>query len=517
MAQLSVDFSFVGGLVPAFYTNRGDYVPNPENAILGANNQCADGIFNPTIRPGFLAPANQEFTNHAPDNAFVGNPRGFAYDSLNSELILFENDKQVFYSSGAGFTDKGDLDSGVPTGTDVALYQVNGVPTAFIGYQNAGGGDLWKATLPISSATAVQTWFSGTTSGGAALSNSRDVHLEVADDGFMYIGNENVIHRLDGSTAGGANGTAYLNRIIFDASLLITDMHSTGGFLYVAIRDDGAAPRSLTAANGRRCGIYIWDKRTTVASTESYIPLEGAATVLKITSTDEGVPVIFVKTTDNNLQIRKFNGITFKLVRELSINSAPLYKGSVSTVGSMIEWVGGVDGIFYSFGVPYEGAKESLYKIGKTPGTVVSAHAYFAYNKKRFVGHNDGALKVDSWEPLATGAGVNPYQGDIYTKQFYLPPKSTVKELTIYCQVTGTGATTIATLKMYKNGSTSAFKTEAITATDASRGYVYIPINQQNINQIQFEIEYPTADLINDDAFYPSAGLLEYELTKTRG
>lgn len=106
--------------------------------------------------------------------------------------------------------------------------------------------------------------------------------------------------------------------------------------------------------------------------------------------------------------------------------------------------------------------------------------------------------------------------GNIYTQVEYLPPMSTVRDLTIYCAPTGTAdGTTIATVKLYKNQQTTPFSTKTITNTQAARGYVKFELNQHNCNAVQFEIEYASKTIEGDNEFYPSLAIMNYEPTTT--
>ena len=85
----------------------------------------------------------------------------------------------------------------------------------------------------------------------------------------------------------------------------------------------------------------------------------------------------------------------------------------------------------------------------------------------------------------------------------------------MYINPTSAGAITEATLKVYFNQSTTAFKSHAITRDDMSRGYIDIPINKQYVNAIQLEVEYNTVNTLYTYTFAPSMAVVDYTPTST--
>lgn len=121
---------------------------------------------------------------------------------------------------------------------------------------------------------------------------------------------------------------------------------------------------------------------------------------------------------------------------------------------------------------------------------------------KKWYPNGDGT--IDSVAQVAA-------QGDIYTKVYTLPSLATIKYMRLMMAPgVNSGTTTVANLKCYYNQSATAAWTKAITLDDIKKGWKNIEVNKNNINFVQFEIEYITNITLGVDDFKPMYIELEY-------
>ena len=149
----------------------------------------------------------------------------------------------------------------------------------------------------------------------------------------------------------------------------------------------------------------------------------------------------------------------------------------------------------------------------KTPLDVWSAFgndfAFSVYYKipspfvQKWYPHGDGT--IDSVEQ-------KPNEGNIFTKVYTIPSLGTLKYLRLLMAPgVATGTTVIANLKCYYNQSATAAWTKAVTLDDIHKGWKNIEINKNDVNFIQFEIEYIEAITLGDSDFKPMYIELEYD------
>lgn len=541
MASIQLDLSGRGGLAPRFGGDLDRTVASPELRYLGSDTQMADGVFNPFRRYGYMSPSNGTFT----DVLFSGSAP--AADVTSSIYDVLNDDFYLSYESPLLF--KGDtLDdltmtqtSLTITGTiqDLEIYEVNGVRKLFYIYEDGSNDmEVGIATLPFQSEN--DTWLSATVSGAFSNTLTNRAFMRVADNGFAYLFQDNNIHKIDGTTGGGANGTVTANVIQFPAYFQITDAIDYRGFIFTALRQDSLSNIAETeAVFASQVGVYVWDRQSTTVNSRDFIPLTGVKFIKKIYVAPNGKLRMIVLNTERHAEIREYNGSTFKVIQEVGYIAHPVYHDSLTTNGYFTIWAAR-DGHIYAHGQISPSEKEAIYKIGQFDSTMTGAgypgailyggansnstttgfkktkNALYLYYK------NDGATKaMKSWDIYGTGAdgvSANQAQGDIYSLVKFLPQMSTLKNAEIYCfPISISGSTTAATIKFYANQSTTAFKTKVVTRDEAARGYVDIELDKPYINSVQIEIEYNTSVTVGTTDFAPSFAVINYEPTKTKG
>lgn len=527
MAQLIIDLSGRGGLAPK---HSGDVFASatPERRYIGGEGQMADGIFNPFKRYGYMSPAINAtttitFTGGTHDAQFGSS----IYDEVNDDFYFAERGLQIFKGDTLDDTEIDRvLNLAGATFTDLEIYEVNGARRLFYSYQSAGGGDIGIATLPFSANN--NTWLTASASGGSALGATNNHRMIKADNGFMYVLDGNAIHKIDGKTTGGANGTATMNAITFPTNFQLTDGVDHGGYLWCAMlrrTTDITVPDRITNMVSE-AGVYVWNRLTSTSTTANYIPIHGIREIKKIYVAPNGEIRIICISATKAVQIRRFNGSTFEIVDEIAVNDAsPNFPDGVQVVDSLTYWLGN-DKTLYAHGSFLKGEPEGVYKLSglsSTESLITSGAALFGgtgNNAGFYLAWTDGSTKaLKKFFPFASSTVGSVSQighiGNVYTLVKFLPILSTVTDIQIYCLPTATGSSTIATLKIYLNQSTTAFKSYSITKTIASKGYIEIPINKPYVNAIQLKIEFSTAETSSDD-FQPAFAIVNYEPTNTK-
>lgn len=542
MAKLEIDLSGRGGLAPRFWGDSDRTTATPELRYLGGANQIADGIYNPFRRYGYMSPANATtatltYTGGTHD-AIMGSS---IYDISNDDFYFAERGQQIFKGDGLDdiiLAQVLDLTStGTPVLMDLEIYQLNGVQKLFYVYEKSGNMEIGEADLPFASAN--NNWLTADVSGSFTNALTNDAFMRVADNGFAYIFQNNNIHKLDGTTNGGTNGTVSANVLQFPTFFGINDAIDYRGNMYVAIRQDTSNPAgNNNAVFSSKVGVYIWDRLTSIVRTRDFIPLEGVKYIRKIYVSPEGDLRMICVNTERITQIRQFTGSTFKVIEEPGLLADFTYHDGLTTFSNFTTWMGDTGNI-YAHGKISHLDKEVLYKIGNISdvnstsptGAILfggantdSGSAGFKGTKNAlYIGYNNNSStkKVVEWDIYGTGSdGVTALQeqGDVYTLVKYLPQMSTVNFIDIYMAALSTsGSTTQATLKIYFNGSTTQWASKVVTRDDIAKGYIRIDIDKPYINSIQIETEFPTAVAIGTTDYSPSIAVVDYTPTGTKG
>lgn len=542
MAKLPIDLSGRGGLAPRFFGEYDRTTATPENQIVGGENQMADGIYNPFRRLGYLSPANNTFgavtMSTTPDSANSSS----IYDIANNDFYFAEEGRRIYKGDtldDTSLTEVLDLGStGTPVIQDIEIYQLNGGIKFFYLYEKAGNMEIGEADLPFASANS--DWLTADVTNSFTNTLTNRAFMRKADNGFMYIFQDNNVHKLDGTANGGATGTISANVLQFPGFFQITDAQDYRGNMFMAIRQDTSNPltasSSLSVFNSQ-VGVYIWDRLTSVVRTRDFIPIPGVKSIVKVYISPQGDLRVITVSSERITQVRRFNGSTFDVIAEVGVNSYPEYHDALTTISTFTTWVGR-NGIIYAHGKPTFTDKEGVFKIGILPSTYAGTGVilwgggntdsppsgekqtknglYIAYHDS-----GDGPT-VKEWDLYGTGAdGVTAlqHQGDIYTLVKYFPAMSTVNYIDIYMinrNDSGSDATE-ANVKIYFNGSTSVWATKAISRKSARTGFQRIDIDKHYINSIQLEIEYSDSNNTTPVDFGPSMAVVDYTQTNTKG
>lgn len=569
MAKLTIDLSGIKGLGLRYYGNKPYTASSPNLKYYGFEGEMAEGIFNPISALGYMSPANNTTkavtgtTNFLLTSAVISPSR---IATASTDAIFFA-DEAVTGTTGKIMN----LDTAIDTSLDQAyeiptfdasqysksedliLYSISSTPKIFFTRTNtttktaAGKNAIGIADVDFSSPDP--DWSTNVPVGQSATIFARGVYSRLvfvlADNGFLYVLDGRRVHKIDGTDTGGTDGTITEEVLRFIAGTVLVDGIDLRGKMYLGLHllsnFDTKTNSIDTKTMNMFVGIYVWNRSSTSAAMQDFIPISGAKEIKSLHKL-QGVPVCFTMSTDGYTQLRMWNGTEFKVVQTLGSNAYPAYRRhSVHEGGENIIWLGN-DGKIYSYGKFENGLENALYILGDMSTHVTNGQTYsgsgvfIAANATETVTSGNqaqplafylsftdtGGNHMKKWYPYSTEtvASVEQkgHQGDVYTLVKYLPDMSTAKYVDIRCAPTGTGTETIATIKYYFNGSASVGMTKAITKDQASRGYVRHELNKPYINAIQMEIEFSTTNTLGSgNDFRPSIAVLDYQATTTKG
>lgn len=563
MAKIQLDLTGAGGLANNYYGDKPYTSSSPHLRYLGADNQMAEGIYNPISMSGYLSPVNNTTKTISGTTSFL----------LTSALVVpaqiaNDTDDAIFFADEAttGTTGKiMNLDTAIDTSLDQAYEipifdtnkyakcidlikaELNTAEIVFFIRQTTTNSNNYTVGISDRDFQTIDPDWLQTVPVGAFTEltpNGRSFFV-LGDNGLLYVMNTHRVHAIDGTATGGTNGTVYEGILQFPTGTRLVDGINYNGKIWVGLHNyanltvHGSQNALSTKSINQFVGVYIWDKRTTTATVNEFIRLPACKLFWSMHQLND-LPMCFTQSTDGYTQLRIWNGRGMQVVKTLGKNAYPKFRRhSVYEGNDYIIWLG-ADGYVYYFGKTEASANNSLYIIGdmtahvtngqtySSSGVLVPANATETVTSGNhteslafYVSFSDTAGNhLKKWYPFSTGTISSNAQlahiGNIYSLVKYLPELSRVKSLTIYCApTTATGSTVIATVKIYINQSSTAYMTKSITQAQASRGYVTFDINKPNVNAIQLEIEYNTSETLGTSDFHPSVGILEYEPTTT--
>lgn len=558
MTKLYIDVAGAKGLGGNWYGYDDQTVSTPQTDYLVEPGYAVGGYFNPFLRPGYLSPANGVLTAMTPTP-----------DAVYSSTIYDQENDDFYFAENGQFIDKGDgLDdtsmtevittgtTGTPVIMDIEIYQINGVRKFFYVFETGGNLEVGVSNLPVDNATKSQGWLTNSSTGSATGSvgptgaftvptTSTYNFMRVADNSYAYIFADNAVHKIDGTTAGGTGGNVTANVLLFPSFFRISDAVDYRGNMFIVIHQTpmtipGAA---ATGANfSTPCGVYIWNRQSTVISMSDYIPLNGVKAIKKIYVSPDGEIRLITYSANSLAQIRRYTGSTFEVIEELGLGGAPQYSDSLTVAGRLTCWLA-TDGSFYAHGPISPGGKDILARIGQIKAfaggtglaTNISAGAVLYGGGSSYSGttgyrndrqgftmsYNDGANKISRFYPFDLGTINSVAQlslaGNVYSPVTLLPPLSKVNYIRVYHNTGSiTGSIVQGTLSVFLNQSTTANITSSITRNDLVKGWKYVPINQGAKNAvfaIQFKLVWPTdVELADSYNWLPRMIEIDYDV-----
>lgn len=539
MAQLIIDMSGSKGLVPKWFGEEDTTTSAPQHRIIAEDGQMAEGSYNPFRKLGYMSPSTNGLvavsTSTTPDAQFSAS----IYDEINDDAYFAEAGTRIFRAD--TLEDITLSEQHVVTGgtiTDIEIYERNGVPKLYYTYKKTSSADdMGISDLPMTNES--DTFLSGTTTNAFQL-GANNHRMIVADNGFMYILDGNTLHKYDGTTDGGVNGTATANVLTFPSNFQLVDAADLGGNLWIAVLQNTTNLRKSDSgiSFSNECGVYVWDRSSTSFNTRKFIPIKGLKYINNIYISPKGDVRLLVTGTDRIARIMVYNGVSFQTVQELGIRGYPTYADGIQ-VGNQMTFILTNTGDILAHGAIFPNKEEGLFKVGTAftgsiplnylagvllLGDAVSTTGFRGGMYVNYFDNTSGSNpESHTVRHYVNGSGTilvtdqATTQGDVYTPVKYLPKMSTVNKIVIYMAPIATSNTSkTADIKIYFNGSTTAFKTQEVTRKECNLGYIDIPINESYVNSVQLEVEFNTAITVGSGFdFQPSVAMVDYTPTNT--
>ena len=352
--------------------------------------------------------------------------------------------------------------------------------------------------------------------------------MTVADNGFMYIGDGNLVHKVDGTVAtGGANGTVTANVLVAPITYTFLDAVDFKGSMWFAIVDTPQGNENATAYSGTTCGVYVWDRQSTIVDMTDFIPLRGVKSIKRIFVTNTGKVRLICLSSKRTTQIREFDGSVFQIIDEEAMVAYPLYRDSVAQAGDLVYWMGG-DGRIYAYGSIVPGETEQNYIIGDATAYVPNTNAragaiLFVYNNGDLTTSKTAITlstytatpSVNNLRWFPNGTGATPSTSQVFTLVKYFPIPVKINYVRVYHNAANTSGSTVqGTLNIYLNQATSANKQFNITRDDIAKGYRYCEINQglkNVVTGIQAGIQWASVSTSDTTDWMPRLLEVDYE------
>lgn len=590
--QLQIDLSGRKGLGDKFYGDinsfgyvgdlslgQPQYRVNVKDANQDKDGQMASGIFNPLRKYGYLSPSVATLVDLTPAAGDVALMSAYRYDSINNTIYGMVGEPNggnnpALYKltdiDSETYSRVGYMPGGSTLGSSLEIYQINGVRTLFYSWLGSSGWSVGTLTLDGGGAGTQVTIWLGSGAGGSAVTNNftmdstGECKFVLGGDGFMYIIQANHVHRLDGTTLGGANGTIYKDVQLAPQYFRFTHGTYFNGDLYLAVQKSTLQDTHYITGNEGTgfvsdCGVYMWNGQSSFNGT-SYIPIPGIREIRALWISPKNDIRCITVSANGVTQIRLLDGNQFKVIKELGAFAYPNYSDSLCVVGDFTVWLGGDGNLYYlgsegvdinitNFGA-IQSEKEMLFMMGSVNGgsgigSIIGGAIFYGggnnYSTDGYLINSkekphpeafhlsyslSGTPAISKFFPFANGnikhasSGTNvstsPNTTPIYTPIKMLPGLSTLKHITIMMarELNLTPGVTDATISIYINGNTTALMTKTITTTDIMKGYFVIEVNTPFVDCLQFSITYASTAVTNF-RFSPSYAVVDFVPTDT--
>jgi len=473
--SLGLTKKFGGDIIDSGYTGY-NQEGKPNLRYNTQDGQMAHGTYDPFIKNGYLSPSPVTIL-HVPQDTYGSNlfSRGATatlVDDVNKTLWYVDREalfyQSAFYPSEATRYAFG---SSATEYVDMTVYYLNGVRTGFLGARTSTG-NIVKTFSLTSPGTKNETWSSSSVTGAFSLDQSYAISFVVSGDGFMYILNKNAVHRVDGTTIGGPNGTIYKNILVGSEDINLTHGVEFKNKMFIVVQkgydvdyrgsDSTDVSKFMTTDKGK-VGIYMWNRQATVFNSSDFIDLPGVAAVKNIWVTPSNKLCVMALTSDGTVQILIYDGTKFVAKETLPSGADTNKRHALKIYGNFTYWLAN-DGYIYRYGADYGDDNDVITVIGKyvnrtwgqiEPVVLACASHFYIFSKTNSNYAPDVFYVIGEFEsgvytkkvffPTAREYGVvksttypnltlqEQDRGDIFTGVTLLPTLSNVKHINILC------------------------------------------------------------------------------------
>jgi len=273
-------------------------------AMQSLRGSFVDGSTNPLIYPGYWVPntiKNSSCTGTTPSSAselkkmivvsdnnvdtttnpsyyFIQGAAVHAIKRSTDKVLTGSDDTGEFpYTIGASGTHAAHSSF---SADDIIDYQINGVRKTLIFWRDNTDGEM--TMYDNASAFTYAQWDAAAGGAPGDFSPLYPIIAEVADNGYLYVANYNKIHKFDGTTDGGANGTVTTSVMTIPASEMFVDMADGLGKLWVATKPAQPNTSNTTTNFDKKIKILVWNRVSTQVSVEDSIPIDGAVDIVAV-------------------------------------------------------------------------------------------------------------------------------------------------------------------------------------------------------------------------------------------
>lgn len=447
---------------------------------------------------GVTGSGNFNFAVNVPTDREGSLPVGFA--AIPSGDILTAGSGTITRSQSTSDKTTGFYDSGaieISSGT----YALNFVSNT----TNVGFGVVYGEIRPGLSTTSNVAM-------PAIVQDDENTFLHAAQNGFLYWFMGPRVHKFDGGiTASSLGGDFTPDVLTFPSYIKTIDAVDTNSLVYIAIESSNTAQPEQRDFPADTIGVYSWDYQSILVSIRNYYPAPGARSIKRIFLNSEGGIRLITVGENGFSEVRGLTAGQFQVLYTLGLNSYPVGRDALDYIDGMVSWLGS-DQIIYTLGKPMPTAKEGIYKTGTIAGLQVGTltSGIIQVGNKTTTQARDGVLisykdstsgnKLVRWYPHGVGTINSVTQqggaGNVYTLVMQFPTLAKINYIRIYHAPVGTASTTVqGTIKSFVNQSTTAVRTDNVTAADIIKGYQYIKLGQalqSGVFALQFLLTWPT-------------------------
>ena len=351
---------WVAGLIPQWSANSG--IAN--RVIAGGGLSFARGI-DPFRNYGYLTPGTMP--TDATNNSVIDAVQLAAVTNGNKAYTIGGTKLHEFTITTDTITNAGDFPHTISAhsghssvaGSDVVTCYIGSTKYLFYSWNDDTDGDVGRYDL---STTFDDDWMSTIPASGAVQSTTNPHPMIVGDDGFLYIGDGNVVNSLDGQT--GANGTYEASSLDLPVGYVITSFAKVENYLVIFAYRSELSGSSYYKAEATA---FFWDM---ISPTFTYsYDLKGnyvnGGFNWKNTVgcfTQGSSPYIY----ENKLSsLLIFDGSKFEPVRSFTDNIPG--HGGVEVIDDVI--YGNCGGVVYQYGNPHPTEDSSFNRITEFGGT----------------------------------------------------------------------------------------------------------------------------------------------------